>query len=132
MFLQDTGSQTDAQRKSKGKDKNTQTNRQTKKNTKTQTEKHKHIEIQTQTETQENDKEEDGKDDMKRKSEEEVNQHKRYPQSNLFYLVGGKGRAEHSLCRGSDTGQPSCSDKNTPDLRIICSIERFAGQVPCS
>ena len=38
-------------------------------------------------------------------------------------MVGGKGRAEHSLCRGSDTGHPSCSDENTPEFRIMCSIE---------
>ena len=65
---------------------------------------------------------------MKRKSEEEVNQHKKYPQSNLFYLIGGKVRGEHSLCRGSDTPQPSCSDENTPEFRIMCSTERFAGK----
>jgi hypothetical protein len=38
-------------------------------------------------------------------------------------LIGGKGRGEHSLCRGSDTVQPSCSDENTTEFRIMCSIE---------
>ena len=54
------------------------TNRQTKKSTKTQTDKHKHIDTRTQTETQENDKEEDGKNDLKRKSGKEVNQPKNW------------------------------------------------------